>query len=81
MIDLKRKHLQMLTSTGLKITAGTATLFIFAAFWMISSASLNLLRDISHRGDSGINLEFIFNGLYFFTKAGFDTINQKLFPK
>jgi hypothetical protein len=53
----------MLTSTGSNITAGAAILFIFAAFWMISSASLNLLWDISHRGDSGINLEFIFCGL------------------
>lgn len=55
--DFKRTHLQMLTSIGSKITLGAGMLFIFAAFWMISSASLNLLWDINHRGDSGINLE------------------------
>lgn len=47
----------MLTSIGSKITLGAAMLFIFAAFWMILSASENLLWDINHRGDSGINLE------------------------
>ena len=61
--DLKRKHLQILTSAGSKTTTGAVTLFIFAAFWIISSASLNLLWDNSHRGDSGINLKFILDVL------------------
>lgn len=48
----------MLTSLGSKMVEGATIPLILAALWMITSASLNRPWEMSHRGDSGMNLRY-----------------------